>query len=160
MFWHIQYLLLCWLFCLIFVFSNFTSVIFFSQTWRSTLLKLLLPFFKGDVVFPDLERHVQLPSSVRPGLGLTRNVSIFLKQRKKKSKAFKLFKYRSVYFRGQEKEGSYMKIWSKELMLRTWTQLPNAVPGLCTDWLSLWACFLHCGVMEMLNYIVFGVYSS
>lgn len=64
---------------------------------------MLLPLFKGDVVFPDLERHFQLPSSVRPCLGLTKNVSAFLRQRNK-SKALKLFKYLSVQFRGQERK--------------------------------------------------------
>lgn len=69
---------------------------------------MLLPLFKGDVVFPDLERHFQLPSSVRPCLGVTRNVSVFLRHRKEKVKPPN---YLSIFqFSLEAKRGSYMKI--------------------------------------------------
>ena len=38
--------------------------------------------------------------------------------------------YLSIFwFSLEAKRGSYMKIWRNEVGLKTWTQLPNAVPG-------------------------------
>ena len=96
----------------------------------------MLPLFKGVMVFPDLERQFQLPSSVRPCLGLTKNASVFLRQRKK-SKAPKLFKHLLVSFRGRERllcETPEEWVWVEDLDLTI-----KSCSWLSTVWLSLWA---------------------